>query len=356
MTETRTDTAASVARGGDEHASLRCCVVLPAYNEARALAVVVARIPAWVTGIIVVDDASTDDTLSVAQSLSDPRVTVLHHDDNQGVGGAMVTGYRAALEAGYDVVIKMDADDQMDADELPALVRPIELGMAEYTKGNRFRRTGRPKGMPRTRWFGSVALSFLTKVASGYWHVFDPQCGFTAITAPALARLKLDGIARDYFFENDMLIRLNVIDARVVDVSTAALYGDESSTLRIGRVTWTFPLRLVRRFAWRFIKRHVVNDFGLIAMLTFMGAAFLFFGVIFGAYRWAESAMTGHVTTAGTVMIAVVPIILGVQMLLQALSLEVQNSPGAEETRRYSHMASQRPPRTPSRDVSGSPD
>jgi dolichol-phosphate mannosyltransferase len=356
MIETLTDLEASVARGDDEHERLRCCVVLPAYNEARALPVVVARIPAWVTGIIVVDDASSDDTLSVAQSLTDPRVTVRHHDDNRGVGGAMVTGYRAALEAGYDVVVKMDADDQMDADELPALVRPIELGMAEYTKGNRFRRTGRPKGMPRTRWFGSVALSFLTKVASGYWHVFDPQCGFTAITAPTLARLKLEGIARDYFFENDMLIRLNVIDARVVDVSTAALYGDESSTLRIGRVTWTFPLRLVRRFAWRFIKRHVVNDFGLIAMLTFMGAVFLLFGVIFGAYRWAESAMTGHVTTAGTVMIAVVPIILGAQMLLQALSLEVQNSPGAEETRRYSHMDSHRPSHTPSRDISGSPD
>ena len=302
---------------------------------------VVARIPAWVTGIIVVDDASTDDTLAVAQSLTDSRVTVLHHDHNRGVGGAMVTGYRAALEAGYDVVVKMDADDQMDADELPALVRPIELGMAEYTKGNRFRRTGWPKGMPRTRWFGSVALSFLTKVASGYWHVFDPQCGFTAITAPALARLKLDGIARDYFFENDMLIRLNVIDARVVDVSTAALYGDELSTLRIGRVTWTFPLRLVRRFAWRFIKRHVVNDFGLIAMLTFVGAVFLLFGVVFGAYRWVDSAVSGHVATAGTVMIAVVPIILGAQMLLQALALEVQGSAGAEETRALSRPSLQ---------------
>lgn len=336
MIDALTDTEASVARGDDEHERLRCCVVLPAYNEARALAAVVARIPAWVTGIIVVDDASTDDTLTVAQSLTDPRLTVLHHNDNRGVGGAMVTGYRAALEAGYDVIVKMDADDQMDADELPALVRPIELGMAEYTKGNRFRRSGRPKGMPRTRWFGSVALSFLTKVASGYWHVFDPQCGFTAITAPALARLKLDGIARDYFFENDMLIQLNVIDARVVDVSTAALYGDESSTLPIGRVTWTFPLRLVRRFAWRFIKRHVVNDFGLIAMLTFIGAVFLLFGVIFGAYRWVDSAVTGHVATAGTVMIAVVPIILGAQMLLQALALEVQGSAGAEETRALS--------------------
>jgi hypothetical protein len=190
--------------------------------------------------------------------------------------------------------------------------------------------------MPLTRWFGSVALSFLTKVASGYWHVFDPQCGFTAIAIPTLARLKLEGIASDYFFENDMLIRLNVIDARVVDVSTAALYGEESSTLRVGRVTWSFPLRLLRGFFWRFIKRHIVNDFGMVAMLTLSGALSLVFGLVFGIYHWVESAMTGHVTTTGTVMIAVVPIILGAQLLLQGLSLEVQGSAGAEETRALS--------------------
>jgi len=356
MTETLTDLEASVARGDGEHERLRCCVVLPAYNEARALAAVVARIPAWVTGIIVVDDASTDDTLTVAQSLTDPRLAVLHHDDNRGVGGAMVTGFRAALDGGYDVVIKMDADDQMDAGELPALVRPIELGMAEYVKGNRFRRTGRPRSMPGSRWFGNVVLSFLTKIASGYWHVFDPQCGFIAVTAPTLRRLKLDGIARDYFFENDMLIRLNVIGARVVDVDTSALYGEETSHVSIGRVSWSFPLRLARGFFWRFIKRHVINDFGLIAFLTFVGGVFALFGTAFGIYHWIQSADSGISTTAGTVMIAVVPLILGAQMLVQALSLEVQNSPGAEETRRYSHMASYRPPHTPRRDVSGSPD
>jgi dolichol-phosphate mannosyltransferase len=337
--EAQTLVDARERRYGQAHPDLRYCIVLPAYNEARALESVVAGIPAWVAGIIVVDDASTDETLEVARSLADPRVAVLHHDHNQGVGGAMVTGYLAALEADYDVVVKMDADGQMEISDLLRLVHPIELGMAEYAKGNRFLRTGRPKGMPRLRWFGSVVLSFLTKAASGYWHIFDPQCGFTAITAPALARVKLDGVASDYFFENDMLVRLNVIDARVVDVSTAALYGDESSTLSIGRVTWTFPLRLVRRFVWRFLKRHVVNDFGLIAMLALMGGAFLLFGIVFGVYRWIESAVTGHVTTAGTVMIAVVPIILGAQMLLQAMAIEVQGSAGAEETRALSRRS-----------------
>jgi dolichol-phosphate mannosyltransferase len=318
--------------------NLRYCIVLPAYNEGRHLAAVVGRVPDWIDGIIVVDDASTDDTLSVAQSLTDARVRVHHHDNNLGVGGAMVTGFRAALDGGYDVAIKMDADDQMDADELPILVRPIELGMAEYVKGNRFRRAGRPADMPGRRWFGNVVLSFLTKVASGYWHVFDPQCGFLAITTPTLRRLKLDGIARDYFFENDMLIRLNVIDARVVDVDTSSLYGDETSHVKIGRVGWTFPPRLLRGFVWRFVRRHFMNDFGLIGFLTIVGAVFSLFGALFGAYHWILSASTGVPTTTGTVMIAVVPLILGMQMLLQALSLEVQGSAGAAETREYARM------------------
>ena len=135
--------------------NLKYCVILPAFNEGRHLATVVGRIPDWVDGIIVVDDASTDDALKVAESLADPRVRVQHHEKNRGVGGAMVTGFRAALEAGYDVAIKMDADDQMDAEELPSLVRPIELGMAEYVKGNLFRRAGRPSAMPGRRWFGT---------------------------------------------------------------------------------------------------------------------------------------------------------------------------------------------------------
>jgi len=144
----------------------RTCVVLPAYNESRHLLGVVSRIPAWVDGIVIVDDASTDDTLTVAIALADDRVRVLHHEVNRGVGGAMKTGYAAALDSGYDIIAKMDADDQMDVAELSRLVWPIATGMAEYTKGNRFRRSGRPSGMPWLRWFGNVVLSFFTKVAT----------------------------------------------------------------------------------------------------------------------------------------------------------------------------------------------
>jgi dolichol-phosphate mannosyltransferase len=318
--------------------NIKYCVILPAYNESLHLATVVSQIPDWVDGIIIVDDASTDDTLNVARSLTDARISVCHNEKNQGVGGAMVTGFRAAASGDYDVAIKMDADGQMDADELVTLVRPIELGMAEYVKGNRFRRTGRPSAMPARRWFGNVILSFFTKIASGYWHVFDPQCGFIAITTPTLRRLKLDGMARDYFFENQMLIRLNVIDARVVDVDTSSLYGDETSYVSIGRVSWTFPPRLARGFIWRFIRRHLMNDFGLIGFLAIVGLAFTVFGGLFGLYHWILSATSGIPATSGTVMIAFAPLILGMQMLLQALSLEVQSSAGANETREYARM------------------
>jgi dolichol-phosphate mannosyltransferase len=149
---------------------LRIAVVLPAFNESRHLRDVVAELPGWVDRILIIDDASTDDTLAVARGIADERVHVIHHEINVGVGGAMCTGYRAALEENCDVVVKMDADGQMDVSELPVLLRPIGLGLADYVKGNRFRRTGRPPDMPARRWFGNVVLSFLTKVASGYWH------------------------------------------------------------------------------------------------------------------------------------------------------------------------------------------
>ena len=310
-------------------------VVMPAHNESEHIAEVIRAVPEWVDTIYVVDDASTDDTAAAAVAVSDLRVTVIRHEHNRGVGGAMCTGYRAALKGSHDIVFKMDSDGQMPAEEIERLLRPILTGHADYTKGNRFRLPRSTAGMPLTRKLGNVFLSFLTKVASGYWHVFDSQCGFTAIRTSFLSLLDIDSIAEDYFFENDMLIRLNSLGARVVDVPTSTLYGSEVSGVSIPRVMLTFPPRLLTRWATRMSSKYLVIDFGAVGVLVASAAMAIGFGVIFGGYHWTRSIVTDHTASVGTVMIAVLPFIIGVQMLLQAFVMEVMSSPGSAETRAY---------------------
>lgn len=310
-------------------------VVMPAYNEAANIREAMGAVPAWVDAIYVVDDASSDDTSDVATAVGDPRARVLRHSANRGVGGAMVTGYRAALADGHTIVVKMDSDGQMPAAEMDRLIRPILTGIADYTKGNRFKLPRSTTGMPPSRKFGSVLLSFLTKMASGYWHIFDSQCGFTAIRASFLALIDLDRIASDYFFENDMLIKLNAMGARVVDVPTSTLYGNETSTVSIPKIIATFPPRLVSRWLARLTGKYLVIDFGAVGILASGAVMCLLFGGVFGGYHWFLSATTNHVASTGTVMIAVLPIIIGIQMLLQAFVMEVLSSPGSVETRAY---------------------
>ncbi len=312
--------------------SIRTAVVLPAHNEAPHIADVIAKVPAWVERIIVVDDASTDGTAEAVEGIADPRVRLVRHESNTGVGGAMVTGYRAAIEQGFDLVAKMDADGQMRGDELERLVEPFRLGMADYVKGNRFYFRNATLGMPATRTFGNSALSFMTKLASGYWHVFDSQCGFTVASVPFLELLDLDQIARDYFFENDMLIRMNSLNARVVDVPISTIYGAEVSGISITRVLWSFPPRLLGGGLRRFWRKNLVTDFGPIAILTVAGTLLAVFGAAFGAYHWWLSVHTGTAATTGTVMVAVLPLVLGIQSLIQAFSMSVSASPGAAET------------------------
>lgn len=310
-------------------------IVLPAYNESAHIGEVIASIPRWVDRIVVVDDASTDGTAQAVGAIIDERLALVRHEVNLGVGGAMVTGYRAALESGAEIVVKMDADGQMLGSDLERMVRPIATGIAEYTKGNRFYFRNATRGMPRVRGFGNSLLSLLTKAASGYWHVFDSQCGFTAVRASSLRLLDLDRIATDYFFENDMLIQLNGVGARVVDVPVTTVYGEETSYVRVHHVALSFPPRLMGKAVSRFWRKYLLTDFGAVAVLTTLGFALGAFGLAFGSYHWWLSMAEGTPATTGTVMIAVLPIILGFQLLLQALTLNVGASPGAKETADY---------------------
>lgn len=312
-------------------------VILPAYNEAAHIAAVIASVPEFVDRIYVVDDCSTDGTPDVVRALGEPRVRFIQRAENGGVGAAMASGYKAALEDDLDIAVKIDADGQMDMRELERLVMPIFRGLADYTKGNRFYLESGTRGMPAHRMFGSVVLSFMTKIASGYWHVYDSQCGFTALRTTFLRMIDVDRIARDYFFENDMLIKLNAFNARVVDVPTSTLYGDETSHVKVSRVLLTFPPRLLGGGVRRTLRKYFITDFGAAGAFLLFGLVLALFGLVFGGYHWWLSVATVRSATTGTVMIAVLPLIVGIQLIVQSIGMEVSNSPGAEETVEYVH-------------------
>jgi len=217
-------------------------VVIPAYDEERFIGQVLTRLPGYVDKIIVVDDCSTDDTFRVASASVDPRVVVMRTAHNGGIGEAMCLGYHKALDLGGEVIVKMDGDGQMAPEHLTLLLDGLIEKGYDYAKGNRFLHNEAISQMPAARIIGNIVLTFLTKAASGYWHIFDPQNGYTAIRAAALRSIALEKLDRRFFFENDVLVHLNIQNFRVIDIPMPARYGDEESSLRIGRVIVDFPI------------------------------------------------------------------------------------------------------------------
>ncbi len=303
-------------------------VVIPCYRVGRQVAGVVARIDAGVERIYVVDDACPEHSGDVVErTLADPRIRVLRHARNRGVGAAVVTGYEAALADGADVVVKIDGDGQMDPAAIGRLVAPILAGAAEANKGNRFYDLALLEGMPRLRLFGNALLSLVNKIASGYWNVMDPTNGFTAIHRTALAALPLAKLDHGYFFESDMLFRLYTVRAVVRDVPIRARYADESSSLRVSRVVRDFPGRYFVATVKRVFYAYFLRDFNAGTLQLAGGLLFLVPGALYGAWRWAHSALTGVATTSGGVMLAALPVLIGVQLLLGALNFDIQNVP-----------------------------
>jgi glycosyltransferase involved in cell wall biosynthesis len=305
----------------------RIAVVVPAHNEAPHIAGVIASVPDYVDHILVVDDCSSDDTNNKIQDCRDPRTILLATPSNQGVGGATLLGYAKAIELNSDIAVKMDGDGQMSPDHMYLLLDALIDQGYDYAKGNRFLAGDSLHEMPRHRLFGNVVLTFLNKLASGYWNVFDPQNGYTAIKTETLRRIDLRTIHRRYFFENDMLIALNFQNARVRDVAIPAHYGDERSELNPFRAGITFPLLFLPRFWRRIYQKYVLRDFSPIALFLFLGLILFTWGVLFGAYHWILSIASGHVAPTGTVMVAVLPLILGFQLILQAIVLDIQETP-----------------------------
>lgn len=303
-------------------------VVIPCYRVSGQVLDVLRRIGPEVSRIYAVDDACPEHSGDVVvRECTDPRVTVLRHERNRGVGGAVVTGYRAALADGVDIVVKVDGDGQMDPAFLPTLVRAIVAGRADYTKGNRFYDLELLRGMPKVRLFGNAMLSLVSKVASGYWDVMDPTNGYTAIHRKALSLLPLDKLDERYFFESDMLFRLSTVRAVVRDVPMAARYEGEPSSLRIGRVAVSFPQKYLRCAAKRLFYSYYLRDFNA-ASLQFLLAVLLGgAGLAFGVVKWIQSNMTGVPATPGTVMLAALPTLVAIQLLLSALHYDIGNVP-----------------------------
>jgi hypothetical protein len=246
---------------------------------------------------------------------------------NEGVGGAVMHGYRVALAHGADIVVKIDSDGQMDPKLLPQIVHPIVTGHADYTKGNRFFTIEDVRSMPKLRVFGNATLSFLTKLSSGYWNIFDPTNGYTAIHRIALTMLPLDKIDRRFFFESDMLFRLNIAGAVVMDVPMRATYAGEDSNLKISRVFLPFLLKNLRNFFKRLFYRYFLRDMNIGSLELLVGTALLVFGLVFGATQWVSAASVGREASAGTVMLAGLPVLVGVQMILGFLAFDFMAVP-----------------------------
>jgi dolichol-phosphate mannosyltransferase len=301
--------------------------VIPAYNEESHIARVLTSIPDFVSHIIVVDDASTDDTRKIVAGIADGRIEIIGQPKRMGVGSAVACGYRKAIELGSHVVVKLDGDGQMDVAQMKRLIGPILNRRADYTKGVRFRSAEVVRKMPIIRLIGNLGLSFMTKAASGYWNVFDPTNGYIAIGRTALGRLKIENLDRGYFFETDMLINLYRMDAVVVDVEMRAIYEDERSNLSIGKTLVTFPFLLCLAFIRRILWRYFIFDFSPFSLLFLNGLILFGFGLGFGAYHWIQSYQTNVAATTGTIMLSAVPLILGFQLLLQAAVLDIGNVP-----------------------------
>ena len=309
-------------------AALRIAVVIPCYRVKAQILAVLEGIGPAVERIYVVDDACPEGTGAyVEAACQDSRVHVLRNATNQGVGGAVIEGYRAALRDGMDVIVKLDGDGQMDPALIPDLVRPIAAGDADYTKGNRFYNLERLREMPRLRLLGNALLSLLTKLSAGYWDIFDPTNGYTAIHWKVAAQLPLDKISRRYFFETDMLFRLNTIRAVVLDVPMDARYGGGVSSLRISRIVLEFTVKHIRNFFKRLFYNYYLRDMSIASIQLPIGVAMLLAGLIDGFISWRTGLEQNVPTIPGTVTLVALLIILGTQFILAFIGYDIANVP-----------------------------
>lgn len=306
----------------------KIAVIIPCYRVKAHVLDVIGRIGPEVSRIYVVDDACPEFSGEhVRRFCTDSRVHVLIQEVNQGVGGAMLAGYAQAMADGAMVLVKLDGDGQMDPALIPRFIAPILRGQADYTKGNRFYDLSQLGQMPKLRLFGNAMLSLMAKLSTGYWHLFDINNGFTAVHAKVMGCLPFDKISRRFFFESDMLFRLNIVRAVVVDIPMDAKYGDEVSNLDVSKIVGEFLRKHVRNFGKRIFYSYFLRDMTVASLELLFGLGAILFGLLYGAFHWFDALSTGSATPLGTIMLAALPTMLGLQLLLAFVAYDVASVP-----------------------------
>jgi glycosyltransferase involved in cell wall biosynthesis len=304
----------------------RVAVVVPAHNEEKLIGETIRGIPEFVDRIYVVDDLSTDGTVEAVRALADPRVELIEHERNLGVGGAILTGYHRALAERMDVTAVMAADAQMDPEDLETLAGPVARGEVDYAKANRLFTGQAWEVIPRYRYLGNAVLSLLTKIASGYWHVADSQSGYTAISLQYLELLDLDRIYPRYGFPNDLLVHLNVWNARVRDYPSRPIYGvGERSGIRLRRVVPAISWLLVKGFFWRMREKYVIRDFHPLVFFYALGLLATAIGLGLGIAELVLRILGNDITPATIVLVALL-LISGSQFTLFAMWFDMESN------------------------------
>lgn len=301
--------------------------LVPAYNEELLISKVVEGMPSFVDNIIIVDDCSTDNTSRVVSKIRDERVIFISHKKNTGLGGAIKSAVKKARELNTEIGVVMAGDNQMDPKYLPSLLDPICDEEYDFTKQNRFYSTEGFANMPKHRVFGSLVLAFMTRVASGYWHIIDPQNGYVAYGPRVMNELNFDRLTHGYALENDVLINLNILSMRIKEVPGKIIYGEEKSTMKLWKIIPSFSIFLFFGFFRRIFKKYVLRGFHPIAIFMFFGSILLLFGLLFGLFQWHNSKTSGIPATTGTVMLSALPLLMGFEMLLWSIVLDIQEEP-----------------------------
>jgi dolichol-phosphate mannosyltransferase len=310
----------------------KIAIVIPYFNASNQIIAVISKIPEYINVVIIVNDKSLEPLpqKEILETLNENiKCYFLENKVNLGVGGATKKGFEYVKTLEIDIIVKVDADDQMDLNYLPNLLKPIISNKANVTKGNRFRDRKALQKMPILRTIGNLILSFLVKIATGYWHNFDPTNGFIAIKTGTLKRVDFSKLSNRYYFETSLLAELYFQKTQIIDISMPALYGDEKSNMNISKMVFVFLAKLSKTFLKRVMKEYFIYDFNIGSIYILFGFPLFLFGIVFGTFKWIYYASLETLAPTGTIMIITLSIILGFQLILQAIQYDIFNAPKA---------------------------